>query len=276
MDRLQNMLLDILVDVDEVLRRHGVRYYIFFGTAIGGVRHKGFIPWDDDIDLCILKEDEEKFLEAMVELDPETYFFQKRRTDTWHEDFYKVRKNGTTFIEYTFMGLNFHHGAFIDVFVLHGAPERGARKFLYDKLMWAYLKALGSYYITAGYPVLERTSLFLERTLYKLVDTFCNVPDSPVIAVRKGKRRVLWKRDSFGEPKFCEFEGHSFPVPNDVDTALKVEYGNYMELPPEEKRVRSHMDVSFIDLDKDYTEYPVTMEDRKKWRKGGIRPINFS
>jgi len=276
MDRLQNMLLDILLDVDEILTKHGIPYYLFFGTALGAVRHNGFIPWDDDIDICIHKEDEQRFVEALADLDTETYFLQKRRTGTWHEDFYKVRKNGTTFIEYAFLGLDIHQGAFIDIFVLDSIPEKGIRKHMYNAAMWAYLKAQGSYYMTAGYPVLEKISLFFERNLYKFMDIFCNVPGSPVISVRKGKRRRVWKRDSFGEPKLCDFEGHSLPIPNDPDAVLTEDFGDYMTLPPENERIHGHTAVSFVDLDKDYTEYPVTMEDRKKWRKGGIRPINFS
>ena len=94
--KMQLTQLDMLVDFDRVCRKHGINYVIFTGTLLGAVRHKGFIPWDDDADIGILREDYEKFKKVSNELNPEICYFQNHETDPEYRwEYGKLRRSNT-------------------------------------------------------------------------------------------------------------------------------------------------------------------------------------
>ena len=123
---VQRVELDILIKVARLCEERGLTYFIESGTALGAVRHGGFIPWDDDIDIGMPRQDYEKFLDiAQKELGDE-YFVQTRETDPNAPfSFAKVRKNGTTFIEWNKRNIKMHHGIYIDIFPYDGLPIDG-------------------------------------------------------------------------------------------------------------------------------------------------------
>ena len=117
MNEIQKIELGMLLDVDRVCRQLGVNYFIVGGTLLGAVRHKGFIPWDDDIDIGMLRADYEIFVQKAQELLPAGSFLQTRLTDTELPCCYaKVRRDDTTFIETSTKDLNIHHGIYVDIF----------------------------------------------------------------------------------------------------------------------------------------------------------------
>ena len=96
----QKLLLEMLKDFDAVCRRHGIRYQLFAGSALGAVRHNGFIPWDDDLDVILSRSEYERFFrEAAMDFDPEIYYVQQEHSPHWSMHFSKLRRNGTTCIE---------------------------------------------------------------------------------------------------------------------------------------------------------------------------------
>lgn len=121
---LQLCELEILNEFVRVCERHNLRYFLVGGTLLGAVRHQGFIPWDDDIDVGMLREDYEKFSKiAQVELS-EQYFYQSPQTDPHYFLTYnKIRKHGTQVYEERFRNSNFHKGVFIDIFPLDFCPK---------------------------------------------------------------------------------------------------------------------------------------------------------
>ena len=121
---LKQVELDIFVEIINVCDKLKLRYYVVGGTLLGAVRHKGFIPWDDDIDLGMLREDFNIFLEKAPALLPDHMFLQTIWTDSGYlAPYAKVRNNNTTFIESTVAHQNMNHGVFVDIFPLDYYPE---------------------------------------------------------------------------------------------------------------------------------------------------------
>lgn len=117
-NELQKIQLSMLKDFDAVCQRHRISYQLFSGTALGAVRHKGFIPWDDDIDVVVLREDYKRFFNsASKELDSNKYYVQRELSEHWPMFFSKLRLNGTTYIEkYHSHDARIHQGIYIDIF----------------------------------------------------------------------------------------------------------------------------------------------------------------
>ena len=114
----------MLLEIDEVCGKLGIDYFIIGGTLLGAVRHKGFIPWDDDIDIGMMRSDYEIFVQKAQELLPAGSFLQTRFTDTELPCcFAKVRKDDTTFIETSMKDLHIHHGIYVDVFPFDYYPQ---------------------------------------------------------------------------------------------------------------------------------------------------------
>lgn len=124
--RLQLAELEILDEFVHVCEKYGLRYYLVGGTLLGAVRHQGFIPWDDDIDVAMPREDYDRFADvAASELGPQ-YFYQSPETDPYYFLTYaKMRKNGTEIYEERFKNARFHKGIFIDIFPLDFCPKPG-------------------------------------------------------------------------------------------------------------------------------------------------------
>ena len=115
--KLQNIEFEILLEFDRICKKHNIMYQLFAGTLLGAIRHRGFIPWDDDIDVCLLRKDYNVFIDVCrTELDSK-YFLQTYETDKhsiWQ--FAKIRKNNTLFLEDAVSECDIHHGIFIDIF----------------------------------------------------------------------------------------------------------------------------------------------------------------
>lgn len=124
--QLQLAELDILNEFVRACEENSLRYYLVGGTLLGAVRHQGFIPWDDDIDVAMPREDYDKFAKTCTEKLGPGYFYQSSETDPWYFLTYaKIRKNGTEIYEERFKDAKFHKGIFIDIFPLDSCPRPG-------------------------------------------------------------------------------------------------------------------------------------------------------
>ncbi len=131
--KIQLIELEMLNEVDRICKKHGIRYYLCGGTLLGAVRHSGFIPWDDDLDIFFPRKDYIKFAEIAPKELPDTMFYQD-----WHNEFdypynfAKIRMNGTKFCQNEIQHLNMHQGIFIDIFPLDSVPvnEKERTKYL--------------------------------------------------------------------------------------------------------------------------------------------------
>ena len=124
-------ILEIAQDFDEFCKKNDIIYYLMGGSALGAMRHKGFIPWDDDFDVFMDSANYAKFISiAKKNLDINKYYLQEEDTDEWPLFFSKIRMNNTTFIEQDVAHLNMHHGIYIDIMCLNNAFHNKPLRFL--------------------------------------------------------------------------------------------------------------------------------------------------
>lgn len=266
---MQKVELEILKEFLNICQKYDLQYFLLGGTLLGAIRHKGFIPWDDDIDVGMPRPDYDKFLSiAQGEL-PEKLFLQTRETDCEYPmNFAKIRNTETTFIEKTAQFLNINHGVYIDIFPLDGYPKSKVMQKLTNcidailkfkiskaffsenyKESWkhriidALIKILRGNYKTAT----KQRDKFIRRYSYdkcEIVNNYCGA---------WGQKEIMPK-DYFGKGIKGTFENLDVILPYKYDLYLTQLYGDYMTPPPKEKQIGHHY-YTIIDLDKSYKKY---------------------
>ncbi|MBR2411629.1 MAG: LicD family protein [Clostridia bacterium] len=264
---LQKIELEILLEVDRICKKHNIRYFLVSGTLLGAIRHKGFIPWDDDIDISMPIEDYYKFCKICKKELSNVYFLQNFKTDTTGMWFSKIRKNNTTAIETNHETKLHHQGIWIDIFPLIGVKNN---KTWIDKLNKK--AALAKKILNKKIGLMEDTE---NKLLYKAVNKLLPLKLCKLVAgilfksCFKSTNKYthcyyLWaspritarfKTDLFDEITTVEFEGYMLPVPKKWDEYLTVVYGDYMTPPPPEKRNGGCHTLSIIDINNNYTKY---------------------
>ncbi len=255
--RLQLVQLELLEELDRVCRKHGIRYLMDGGTMIGAVRHKGFIPWDDDIDVAMLREDYEQFKTVTCDLNSNLCFFQDHTTDPCYRWGYgKLRKKGTSFIRKGQEHIQCQDGVFIDIFPFDDIPKSRCMQKLQDiylfclrKVLWAEVGKVTCrgiwrmwYCLLAKIPhklVLAKIDAIAAKSRN---DSPCKVRILMFPAFSKKGEYGLNKRVLLEVEEF-EFERRMFLGYKNFDERLSAEYGDYMKLPPEAERV-PHLEFS--------------------------------
>lgn len=239
---LQYRILDILIEVDKICKRHHVRYWLAAGTLLGAVRHSGFIPWDDDIDIEIPREDYLKLVKYLEEELPDNMKLQTYKTDKyWLHLYAKVRDTNSYISEKTAnREPRFQYkGVYIDIFpvesesrlfywigrILHGFLERSNLKYnrMYDWL------SLGYFYLLKGLFSMFRIidKVFASKKFYDVT--------YGVHFTNKHAKKYIYPLQQI------IFEGHLFSAPQNPDGYLKELFHDYMRI-PEEKNRRNHAD----------------------------------
>lgn len=263
--QLKKAELDILRTFVEVCEKLNLRYYLLGGTLLGAVRHQGFIPWDDDIDVGMLREDYEIFLDKAQALLPEHLFLQTIFTDPdYRMCFAKIRNSNTTFVETVADTLHINHGVFIDIFPLDHYPqeERAQKKLAWRKKLYTRRALCGMNLGKTGAKHRSKEALLelaypsLDGVLRKREGMYKSIPPSGLIANHGGAwgKKEIVPASWYGEGTKLMFEGLQVSGPAEYDKWLTQVYGDYMQLPPVEKRVGHHY-TDVIDLTKPYTEY---------------------
>ncbi|QSX09590.1 LicD family protein [Alkalibacter rhizosphaerae] len=257
--KLQLMQLEALMEVDRVCRKQGITYYLIGGSLIGAVRHQGFVPWDDDIDIAMMRADFDRFVqEGKGELDGR-YFLQTPRTDSFfYQSMARVCIMGTYVKESYSEHLKFNKSAYVDIFPLDQVPEdpeqqrkqakeiRRIDQLIFLKSGYVYNKGF-IYSKWIGKKIVQKVLLPLsfsflmdkrEKTMRRYEESQSSLVCST--ASRYSYEKQIHPASRFGVPVWMEFEGKQLPVPADWDGYLKQLYGNYMELPPVDKRKPEH------------------------------------
>lgn len=248
--RMQLIQAELLQELDRVCRLHGIKYIIASGTLLGAVRYQGFIPWDDDIDVEILREDYEAFLKAArLDLDSRM-FFQDHRTDRGYPWLYgKLRMNGTSAVRVGQERLNMHSGVFIDIFPRDPMPNSAAcrrlfegaallcRKLLYSRVM---KDASGSACKRFGWKLLSLIPAAVPFGVERLLRG--SVQAEKAVRVRCYGYHGRYETEGYDKRWFTEltelpFEGGTYYAPADWNGYLTFVYGaDYMTPPPEAER----------------------------------------
>ena len=244
---------DILDEIVKICEKHGLRYYLIYGTLIGAVRHSGFIPWDDDLDIMMPRNDYQAFLKAALEELPAEYFLQYDKTEEGYWlNFAKIRKNNTLFEEPSapLMGEKLHKGIFVDIFPIDSVCNPHSRM-LHVRAVFA--KAINEvrYYKKGmlGKDVLNYKKLdailklFSQRALGKWYDLLViNHRDADSefyvdLFANRSYKKSIYPKSCFGDGKKMKFMDKEYNVPEQYDVLLTREYGDYMKLPAPEDRV---------------------------------------
>lgn len=260
----QALLLEMLKDFDAVCRKHHISYQLFAGTALGAVRHHGFIPWDDDVDVILMRSEYDRLLtEAAGDFDSELYYVQRENSAHWPMQFSKLRRNHTACIEkYHPKDPLVHQGVYIDIFPcdnLSGKP-------LMRKLQFAASKAIIAKALYArGYEtdsVAKKAFMQLCRLLpRRALEALCMRRGDDRTALlhsflAAGKRyeKNLLPREWLTESVELPFEDGVFPVTAHYDALLTQLYGNWRALPSlSERRRKEH--AAILDLEHSYERY---------------------
>lgn len=265
--------LDLLDHLLSVCKKYEIRIFVFAGTLLGAVRHKGFIPWDDDIDVCLLKDDYEKLLSVASQEFSWPYFFQTAFTDRrFHIGYARLRNSTTTgFIPYN-DDINYNNGIFIDIFILNGYEENKiklgiqmAQLHFVEKLIHSYyanikLKSGIKKYIMwmTKYIVNHFVSYnCLIKKYYEIQCRYDNTADKVSLLTHdKNFMQKYWcNKGDLEEVAYMSFENIYVPVPVNYDNILKNMYGNYMEFPPLDKRGKWHENIIFFEPDLPYMKF---------------------
>ncbi len=249
---LQRVLLMMAKELDALCRRHDIDYYLLGGSSLGARRHKGFIPWDDDFDIVMSPDNYRRFLDiCRAELPAEKYFVQEGVKD-WPEDFSKIKLRGTRIDEVGgFEQQDGENGIYIDVFRLdNGADSRAGQLWQYfcGKFWLAYCMSRKGYKaegfakraMTAMSQIMRLKSV--EKFFYGQYIKFNRRPTRHYSEIM-GRARLhnsFTPAEVYGRPVRVPFEDTEFPVQAMHDDYLTRIFGDYMQLPPEDKRCGIH------------------------------------
>ena len=265
--RLWSVEQDILDEIHRVCMGNGLRYSLAYGTLLGAVRHKGFIPWDDDIDVMMPREDYDRFIEAWDPQAHPDYILQTEDcSPDYNNNFAKLRKDHTTFLQYEAQAKRqFHKGIYVDIFPV----DRKAPGVFAEKLQYALFAV--SLLFNRGYPS-GRKGMFgagekillglIPKSLYqrisikvgKLSRRWNDRKDLNLVAPNTIEFcRKYYPPDTFEHLSMIEFNKKQYCAVSDYENILRTDYGEYMQLPPEEERVWKHHPV-LIDFDRNIEE----------------------
>ncbi len=250
--KLQKYQIEILDEVVRICQKHKIQYFIIGGNLIGAIRHKGFIPWDDDLDIAMMREDYDKFLEvATQEIDKRMLVDYAENNEYYYLPFAKIRLRDSIYEEPEQKNYQGPKGIWIDIFPMDNANQE-------DSLFirWQTFLKESIHFINA----IKANVTSEKNSIMKKIIRFIFKPISTQKLVRLQQKIMKWENRK--EAKYCisfgarygmrkqtmlksvflpatqvEYEGKMYDAPGNYEFYLKRVYGDYMTLPPEDKRV---------------------------------------
>lgn len=247
-NEIKSVLVEILNVVVDFCKRNNLRHYLAYGTLIGAIRHRGFIPWDDDIDIWMPRPDYERFIHSFSH---EYLQFHSMETDIdWPLNFGKVCDHRYSAIDEN--GKDF--GLYLDIFPLDGVPDdpKQIDKFLKRIRRWENIWSNQLFSpkqsVSRNNTLSKNLKIIIGKTLSvfvpfksicnKLINTYPKLKfDESIFVCYLPGRKFIFERNDFEPAKLANFEGHDYLIPHNYDGILKKIYGDYMQIPPEGDRI---------------------------------------
>lgn len=261
---MQSLQLEMLIDLKRICEKHNIKFYLAFGTCLGAIRHKGFIPWDDDIDVIMYDEDIKELCKYEHELNPKFSIQCHRKDKEFGLLIYRIRNEETTLIEEDHIDRDINHGIYIDIYplldyktsklahIFQTINSMLCRLFVYRKPPMnknAFFKVFANIMLAITPNTLKEK---IATHIYKGLN---NTSKSTHLTVISGyPEQNFYRKECFGEPAYAEFEGLKMPVPTLTDEFLRDRYGDYMKLPPKEMQ-NIHHNYVYADFDNSYKKY---------------------
>lgn len=247
----QKVQVEMLLEIDRVCKENNIKYGLFAGTLLGAIRHKGYIPWDDDADVYMMREEYDRFREIFAEKcnQDKFYFVDIENTPGYRWGYGKVKRKNSLWLREAQSHLNFGQEIFVDVFPIDGVPNGFLQGWLFHfccflvrKILWS---EVGQYKVESAFLRL------LYRQLFKIPKSSVLKAYRKLAYLCKGKTTSRYRMLTFPMPKgTCyefkkqwidtmidvEFEGYPFKTLHNYAAYLSHKYGDYMTLPPENQR----------------------------------------
>lgn len=246
--RLQLTELELLLELDRVCRKKGIRYTMIGGTLLGAVRHKGFVPWDDDADVGMLRSDYEAFIQACgEELDQERFYFQDRfQTEGYRWGYGKLRRKYTSFVRPASEDMPYEQGVYIDVMPLDYVPDSWIGQVLCNVTAFAFRKAAWAemgkrteknpvfrclYGLLAGIPFSAQNRAFQQFIVWlnRRPTQYLRCLAVPIVTAKGHRGFWRYRTEWMGRLTEYPFEGYQLYGFADASLALARMYGDYMQ-----------------------------------------------
>ena len=268
---LQKKCLEITLVFKDFCERHNLLFYLCGGGCIGAIRHKGFVPWDDDIDVFMPRDDYETMCKLWVEeMDQNKYRLSRSGPENFERSqLTAITDEDTTFVKERQMDLEVAHGVRLEVLPLDGCPSGKWKRKI--QIFWGLvyqiyinqeaptskgklLEFIGKtmLFVVPGWKRRFKMARFAEKQMSKYPISECDYITE--LCVRYNYMVNEYPKEIFASAVYKEFEGEMLPIPVGYDKYLHMAFGEYMELPPEECRIPSH-DGICIDLENSYKKY---------------------
>ena len=260
---IQKIELNLLLEFDKFCRKNNLTYYLSGGTLLGAIRHKGFIPWDDDIDICMPRKDYEQLLKIFPQKYKQIYTLRTFERGNFYSPFAKLIDKRTQIIS-IFFNKMMDYSLWIDIFPVDGLPNSIIlTKMIYEKASF-YRKLLSLNFAKTNKSNSKIKMIF--KPLARILAKFIGTSNCLKILNKLAKKYkydtsnyvgcIVWglygigermKKSEFEKTVYVEFEGYKFPTFSCWDSYLKGVYGDYMKLPPLNKRKTHDMTAYIIE-----------------------------
>lgn len=278
--RIWQCELSLVKELQRVCQKYGLRYYASNGTLLGVIRHQGFIPWDDDVDIMMPRPDYEKLLSVADKEFQSPYFLQTAFNEKdYFRYFARLRNTETTAMTMRGWDKQTCHGIFIDIFPIDGSPDNAiVAKWQAVRIKWYCALANTYMYYGEFKPSIMRKIMMCAARIYckrhgwnhlvRHIETLrMKVPfenAENVFVFCHGGKWIPFPKSYLDNPCVKDFEYIQIAVPKEYDKLLTLHYGDYMKLPPVNERGEHH--TIFFDPDRSYKEYAgkLSLEDARK------------
>ena len=264
--------LDLLAKLDEICKKYGLRYQVCYGTMIGAIRHKGFIPWDDDMDVWLPREDYDKLCEVAPKELTNPYFLQTALSDRrFFNPFARLRNSETTAVVTELNSVDYNNGIFIDVYPLDRAAPTHFKDVIQIEaqrfaLRCATLhcqdkKRTGSWRRRLSHlirPIVRCVSYVQWVKMYEnAIRKYSGLRTdyAPLFSLCPHERAQRLSDSDVTESIYVDYEFMKVPVPRNYDELLRCYYGDYMTFPPEQERGKWHEGQIIFDPDVSYKKF---------------------